>query len=118
MTSIKPPNNLQTLLSNSSVNDTKNDVRWASGWTGKIHTAQFRLGVAEAKNMIEELGSYTKPQQKAVLKELHALSEKGGVGSVAVISGQAAEVFEKAAKKLGLELDFEVNRKRAPAPMG
>lgn len=111
---------LTSLLQDPSLNSTKNDVRWASGWTGKIHTAQYRLGSAEARNFVESLGNLTKGQQKAVLKELQAASAKGtgGVGSVAIISGEAASVFEGAAKKLGLSLDFDVNRKRAPAPMG
>ena len=117
MPSIKA-NPLHSLLNDPSVNKTKNDVRWASGWDHKIHTAQYRLGASEARDLVEALGSHKKGEQKAVLKELAKLSSGGGVGSVAIISTQAAEVFEAAAKKLGLNLDFEVNKKRAPAPMG
>jgi hypothetical protein len=111
---------LQSLLTDKSINSSKNDVTWASGWDWKIHTAQYRLGSEEARSFVGALGKLGKGTQKAILKELQSASSKagGGVGSVAIISGEAAKVFEGAAKKLGLELDFEVNRKRAPAPMG
>ena len=115
MTSTK----LQSLLQNPSVNSSSNDVRWASGWTGKIHTAQYRLGSAEARKFIGALDGLTRGQQKSVLKELQKVTAKaGGVGSVSIISGAAASVFEAAAKKLGLSLEFEVIKQRAPAPMG
>lgn len=117
---MKPVTNMSTLLQDPKINTSKNDVTWASGWTGKIHTAQYRLGSAEARTFVDSLSKLGKTQQKAVLKELQSASAKGtgGVGSVAIISTEAASVFEGAAKKLGLNLDFEVNRKRAPAPMG
>jgi len=120
MTSIKQPTTLQSLLSDPKVNKSNNDVTWGSGWDGKIHTAQYRLGSDEAKSFVSKLGALTKGQQKSVLKELAKATAKDGpfVGQVSVISSAAAEVFEGAAKKLGLKLDFEVTRKRAPAPMG
>lgn len=114
---MKIADRLNTLINDQKINDNKNDVRWFSGWTHTVHTAQYRFSSKEARSLAKKIESYAPSTQKALLRELASRSG-GGVGTISFISSESAKVMNKLAKDLGLDLTFEVTSKKQPAPMG
>ncbi|MBI4820381.1 MAG: hypothetical protein HY791_29210 [Deltaproteobacteria bacterium] len=119
---MKVADRLNTLLKNPDVNTSRNDVTWASGWDRKIHTAQYRFGSAEAKDLAAEIGKLGPRTQKALVRELARRANVGGDNSfpahLTFVSRAAANVMNDLAKNLGVDVEFKADSRRAPAPMG
>jgi hypothetical protein len=116
---MKVADRIATLFANNGINAPENDVRWASGWDRKIHTAQYRFGARESGRLANAIRELPKATQRALIRELDRRSTKDTyVGSTSFISSAAASAMNKLAKELGLENTFDVDSRRRSAPMG
>lgn len=110
---------VSTLIANPEINNNANDVRWASGWDRKIHTAQYRFGSAETKALIKAIKEQSPARQRSLVRELDRRSTQGHyVGSLSFISKASAAAMNALAKELGLPNTFDADARKATAPMG
>ncbi|MDP1921744.1 MAG: hypothetical protein Q8L14_36220 [Myxococcales bacterium] len=121
---IKTTKRVDTLLSNKTINDVKNDYhaygRTRPGFPAPLFGQQFKFGKAEALKLTKSISTaYTPATQKRVLKEIHARSTTNQMskGTVALTRDAAAEL-NKLAKQLGVDLKFTSGQPRPIHPVG
>lgn len=121
---IKTTKRVETLLSNKTINDVKNDYhaygRTIPGHVAPLFGQQYKFGKAEALKLTKSITtSYTPATQKLVLKEIHARSSTNQMskGTVALTRDAAAEL-NKLAKQLGVDLKFTSGQPRPIHPVG
>jgi hypothetical protein len=121
---IRTTKGVETLLSNKTINNEKNDYRaygrTLPGRTAPLFGQQYKFGKAEAVKLSKAIGAnYDVASQKRVLKEVHARSSTNELskGTVALTRDAAAEL-NKLATKLGLALTFTSGQPRPIHPVG
>ncbi|MCA3014998.1 MAG: hypothetical protein INH41_21640 [Myxococcaceae bacterium] len=123
---IRTTRRVETLLSNKTINDEKNDYRsygrtWpGSGQPAPLFGQQYKLGKAEATRLSKAIVSgYDVPAQKRILKELHARSSTNQLakGTVALTRDAAAEL-NKLARQLGVDVKFTSGQPLPIHPVG
>lgn len=121
---IRTTKRVETLLSNKTINDQKNDYRsygrTRPGFPAPLFGQQYKFGKAEAMKLTKAIGAnYDAAAQKRILKEIHARSSTNlmSKGTVALTRDAAAEL-NKLAKQLGVDLRFTSGQPRPIHPVG
>jgi hypothetical protein len=126
---ISIPGLTTSLLEDKTVNRTRNDYSYRSGWNPTMQLGQqYKLDVREARKLGARIESLPKSTALAVLKDLKerstpAKSIHGGPdylpakGSVA-LSENAARELSRLATKLGGDIKFTHGQPRPMHPVG
>jgi hypothetical protein len=123
---IRTTKRVETLLSNKTINNEKNDYRAygrtfpGSGLPAPLFGQQYKFGKAEAVKLSKAIVSTYEPAaQKRVLKEIHARSstDRLSKGTVALTRDAAAEL-NKLARQLGVNVLFTSGQPKPIHPVG
>jgi hypothetical protein len=123
---IRTTKRVETLLSNKTINNEKNDYRSygrtfpGSGRPAPLFGQQYKFGKAEAVKLSKAITTtYDPAAQKRVLREIHARSSTNQLakGTVALTRDAAAEL-NKLARQVGVALTFTSGQARPIHPVG
>lgn len=121
---IRTTKRVETLLSNKTINNEKNDYRsygrTIPGHTPPLFGQQYKFGKAEAQKLSKAIvGNYEPATAKKVLKEIFARSNtiEMSKGTIALTRDAATEL-NKLATQLGVDVKFTSGQQRPIHPMG
>jgi hypothetical protein len=121
---IRTTKRVETLLSNTTINNEKNDYKaYGRPFPGNpppLFGQQYKFGKAEAVKLSKAITTtYDPAAQKRVLREIHARSSTNQLakGTVALTRDAAAEL-NKLARQVGVALTFTSGQARPIHPVG